>query len=81
MDTKLNIRIDGALKTETEAVLQELGMTMADAVRMTFRQIVMQQRIPFDVSVPNATTLAALAEDTTDEEPISLDDFKTEYGL
>ena len=81
MDSKLNIRIDQSLKTETEVVLNQLGMTMADAIRMTFRQIVMQKGLPFDVKVPNPTTVAAMEEDVSEQEPISLDEFKKEYGI
>ena len=62
MDAKIQARIDTELKTQVEKVLSELGMTTAELIRMTFKQVAMQQGIPFDVKIPNKQTLEAFEE-------------------
>lgn len=60
MTTPLNIRIDAESKAQAKAILDSLGIPMSRAVEMFFKQIVFHHGIPFDVKVPNKTTLAAL---------------------
>ena len=43
----LNIRIEPELKKEVEMTLNDLGMNIADAVTIFFKQIVMTESIPF----------------------------------
>ncbi len=63
--TNLNIRIDGKLKTEAEAVLCRLGLTTSDAVRIFFSQIRNTQSIPFELKLPDSPsqqTIQAISE-------------------
>ncbi len=65
MPTKTDIvraRIEPALKQDAEAVFQKLGLSHSQAIAMFYRQVTMQHGLPFDVRVPNETTLAALRE-------------------
>ena len=62
MEAKIQARIDSELKLEVEQVLSKLGMTTAELIRMTFKQVAMQQGIPFAVKIPNKETLAAFEE-------------------
>ena len=41
---------------------RENGLTISDAVRLFLRQVVMTRGLPFDVRVPNETTVRALRE-------------------
>ena len=45
----LYIRIEPKLKKEVEETLDDLGMNIADAVTIFFKQIVMTESIPFPI--------------------------------
>jgi len=48
----MNVRINPTLKAEAEAVLTQLGIPMSCAIDMFLHQIVLQQGIPFAVTLP-----------------------------
>ena len=52
----ITTRIEPELKTEVEAVLNELGLTISQAILLYFKQIAMQQAIPFPLQVPRAAS-------------------------
>lgn len=60
----INIRIEPKLKKDVEETLNELGMNIADAVTIFFKQIVMTESIPFTIKKPkyNKETLEAIEE-------------------
>lgn len=60
--TNLNIRIDEGLKRQFDALCDELGLTMTNALNMCIKTIVRFQGFPFEISthVPNAETLQAI---------------------
>lgn len=62
--TTLNVRVDEKLKKEASELFADLGLDMSTAVNMFLRQAVIKDGLPFDVvrEVPNAETLAAMAE-------------------
>ena len=62
--TTLNVRVDESLKKQASELFADLGLDMSTAVKMFLRQAVMKDGLPFDVvrEVPNAETLAAMAE-------------------
>ncbi len=62
MSTKIQARIDESLKEEGERILEKIGITTSDLMRMTFRQVVMRQGLPFDAKIPNADTLESFEE-------------------
>ena len=64
----IRARIEPGLKEETEAVLDEIGLSMSDAVTLFCRQMVLRRGLPFDVRIPNAETRAALMEDLSNAE-------------
>ncbi len=45
-------RVEPEIKEQAEAVLNKLGISMSEMVDMVLRQIVYQQRIPFEISLP-----------------------------
>ncbi|WP_395824193.1 type II toxin-antitoxin system RelB/DinJ family antitoxin [Elstera sp.] len=55
-------RIDEGLKDEAAAVLAEMGLTVSDIVRITLTRIAKDKALPFDLTVPNAETRAAMTE-------------------
>lgn len=62
--TTLNVRVDESLKKQASELFADLGLDMSTAVNMFLRQAVMKDGLPFDAvrEVPNAETLAAMAE-------------------
>jgi DNA-damage-inducible protein J len=55
-------RIDGAIKKEAAAVLEAMGLTISDAVRLLLTKVAREHALPFDPLIPNATTIAAMRE-------------------
>ena len=58
----LHVRIDEALKERGNAVLAAMGLSAADAVRLLYHRVSADQAFPLELKVPNAQTLAAMAE-------------------
>ena len=58
----LHIRIDDDTKVQAQQALKAMGMSVSDAVRIFLTRVIAEQAIPFDVRVPNTTTLAAISE-------------------
>lgn len=57
----LNIRVDEKLKSDAEAVLCRLGLSLSDAVRIFLSQIRNTQSIPFALKLYDEPTTAAVA--------------------
>lgn len=45
-------RIEPALKEQAEAILNALGIPASNAITMFYRQIILQNGLPFDVKLP-----------------------------
>ncbi len=58
----IHARIDPALKDSTDRVFTRIGITPTEAIRLFLKQVEMHNGMPFPVSVPNAETVAAMAE-------------------
>src|SRR3989344_5940206 len=58
----INARMEPRLKRDAQKILKEVGVNTSDAVGMFYRQIVIQNGIPFEVRIPNKGTRAALRE-------------------
>ncbi len=48
----LRVRIAPELKKSVKEILEKLGLSPSEAISMYFRQIEMEQGIPFDVKIP-----------------------------
>lgn len=60
--TMVHIRVDENLKIQATDTLAAMGLSLSDAVRVFLTRVVAEQRLPFELKVPNAETRAALAE-------------------
>ena len=58
----LHIRIADSLKTDAATTLQAIGLTTSEAIRLFLHRVVVEQRLPLDLEVPNAVTRAAIEE-------------------
>ena len=61
-DTYIRARIDTATKERAADVLEAMGLSISDAIRLLMLSIADEQRLPFDPKVPNASTCAARIE-------------------
>ncbi len=50
-------RIEPRLKLQAERVLDRLGLTPTEAITVFYRQVELHNGLPFDLVIPNATTL------------------------
>lgn len=55
-------RIDENVKARATAALEAMGLSVSDAIRLLLISVAEEQRLPFDVKVPNKATRQALAE-------------------
>ena len=63
---QVHIELGNTLKHDAEYVLNQMGLTLTDAVRLFLRQVVKERELPFLVhysaKIPNKKTLAAMDE-------------------
>ena len=55
-------RIQPEIKEQAEGILQRLGLSSTEAIRMFYTQITLRNGLPFDVAIPNDVTIKALEE-------------------
>ncbi|MBI4746798.1 MAG: type II toxin-antitoxin system RelB/DinJ family antitoxin [Deltaproteobacteria bacterium] len=55
-------RVEPELKKETEKVLKRLGISITEAVNIFLSQVRLQKGLPFEVKIPNKTTLNAMKD-------------------
>ena len=53
-------RIQPEIKEQAEEILQRLGLSPTEAIRMFYTQITLRNGLPFDVAIPNNETANAL---------------------
>lgn len=53
-------RIDANLKSRASVILDEMGLTVSDAIRLMLVRIVADRALPFEIRTPNAETEAAI---------------------
>ena len=58
----IRARVEPDLKMQAERVLRELGLSATEAITLFYKQVVLRQGVPFDVSIPNAATVEALRQ-------------------
>jgi DNA-damage-inducible protein J len=61
----VHARIQPALKLQAETILDKLGISTSEAIAIFFSQIALRKGLPFDVTIPNKTTRAAMQEART----------------
>ena len=56
----INTRIEPKLKAQAESILNKVGLTSAEAVRLFYMQVCLHKGLPFEVKIPNEETLKAM---------------------
>jgi len=60
--TMAHVRLNEQIKAQATETLASMGLTVSDAVRVFLMRVVADKQMPFALKVPNAETLAAMAE-------------------
>ena len=60
--TMVHVRVDDEIKAKATEALAAMGLSVSDAVRLLLHRVVADQAFPLELKVPNAKTLAAMAE-------------------
>jgi DNA-damage-inducible protein J len=58
----IHARVDPKLKASAEKVFSKIGISTAEAIRLFLKQVQLHKGLPFAVAIPNAETVAAMAE-------------------
>jgi len=58
--TMVHVRVDQKTKERAAKTLAARGMSVSDAVSMLLVRVAAEKALPFDVKVPNATTVKAM---------------------
>ena len=58
--TMVHIRIDQKTKQKAAKTLAAMGMSVSDAVRIMLLRVAAEKALPFEVRVPNTTTVKAM---------------------
>jgi DNA-damage-inducible protein J len=58
----INARIDPILKERAESILNKVGLSAAEAVRLFYTQVCLQKGLPFEAKIPNKSTIKAMAD-------------------
>jgi DNA-damage-inducible protein J len=61
-------RIDETLKNEAAAVLDSMGLTVSDVVRIALTKIAKEKALPFEMRVPNRLTAQTLTKSERGED-------------
>jgi DNA-damage-inducible protein J len=64
----IHARIEPSTKRKAERVLQTLGLSPTEAIRMFYRQITLRGGLPFAVVIPNDRTVATLKKSRRGED-------------
>lgn len=56
----IHTRMSPDVKREFEQVLAQVGLTGSDAIRIFINRVIIERGIPFEMRLPNATTIQAI---------------------
>jgi DNA-damage-inducible protein J len=58
----VHVRVDEKIKIQATEALAAMGLSVSDAVRVFLTRVVAEQRMPFELKVPNSESRLAMAE-------------------
>ncbi len=82
--TTISARIDPNIKKQAEQVFKELGLTSSQAITLFYKQVELQQGLPFIVKIPNdltAKTLEAARSQSNIESFNTVEDLFDDLGI
>lgn len=76
----IHARIDSDTKAATERILDALGITPTEAIRLLYRQIALRKEFPLELRVPNVVTASVLTKSDKNEDVESFDSTDALYA-
>jgi DNA-damage-inducible protein J len=61
----IRTRVNSEIKAQASIVLESMGLTMSDAIRLMVTRIAREKALPFEPLIPNEETLQAIKEART----------------
>ena len=61
----IRVRVDPDVKRDAEEVFSTLGLSVAEAIALFYKQVALCQGLPFPVNIPNAETREAIRQART----------------
>lgn len=58
----VKVKIEPQLKNEVETIFQTLGLTPVEAIKLFYRVVKLEKKLPFDLKTPNDETLQAIRD-------------------
>ncbi|MBJ7380077.1 MAG: type II toxin-antitoxin system RelB/DinJ family antitoxin [Polynucleobacter sp.] len=77
LTTDIRCRIDAKTKADATQVIETMGLTISDAIRIFLKRVALEGSIPFDLRVPNSKTMAAINELETPRSKTKLKKYKS----
>lgn len=60
--TMIHARIDPILKDDVQKIFEKLGLSLTEAITLFFSHVRMYRGFPFELRIPNKTTLQAMRD-------------------
>ena len=80
--TRTNVYLDTKTKEKAKEIFKHYGIGLSDAFNIFLTQSVLERGIPFDIKIPNDTTIKAIRESKSNKNmtKISIEDLKKDIG-
>ena len=77
---RTNVYLDSDMKTKAKEIFKHYGVSLSDAINMFLTQSVMERGLPFEMKIPNDTTIKAIedAKANIDGDTLSLAELEEE---
>ncbi len=76
--SNIRVKVNNDVKSQAEAVLERLGVSMSDAISVFLKQVIMQNGLPFDVEVP-FNKLISISDLKEDEFSLELEKAENDF--
>ena len=70
----IRARIEPDLKKDVESIFSELGLTPTTAINIFYRQVKLLKGLPFNIRIPNKTTIQTFKDTDAGKNPIHCKD-------
>jgi DNA-damage-inducible protein J len=58
----VKVKIEPQLKDEVETIFQGMGLTPIEAIKLFYRAVKLERKLPFDLKIPNDETLQTIRD-------------------
>lgn len=79
LNATVKARVDENVKLEVAQILHDIGLNTSQAINIFLKKVIAEKGIPFELKIPNETTIQAMEEaKNMDGEITSFEDLKNE---